>query len=105
MLAEQHFTIEVELAFLTPSHAAYAECVLSVFHAHIVASLQCVETAADTAESIQTTGRQNKSQNLVQTKKEHQGEAGSWKRTTGNKGKSLWMIFFNLRGIHISNFC
>ncbi|XP_077962612.1 SAM domain-containing protein SAMSN-1b isoform X3 [Gasterosteus aculeatus] len=46
---------------------------------------QCVETAADTAESIQTTGRQNKSQNLVQTKKAHQGGAGSWKRTAGNK--------------------
>ncbi|KAM8899599.1 SAM domain-containing protein SAMSN-1b isoform 2-T2 [Spinachia spinachia] len=45
---------------------------------------QGVETAADTAESKHTKGRQEKSQNLLQTEKAHRGGAGNWKSTTEN---------------------
>ncbi|XP_038565413.1 SAM domain-containing protein SAMSN-1b isoform X1 [Micropterus salmoides] len=42
------------------------------------------ETAADTAESIHTTGKLKKLQNLVQTKKGHQSGAGKGKSTSEN---------------------
>ncbi|XP_039633928.1 SAM domain-containing protein SAMSN-1b isoform X4 [Perca fluviatilis] len=48
---------------------------------------QSAETAADTAESIHTTGRLKKLQNLVQTKTGHRSGAGGGKRTSENNGE------------------
>lgn len=75
--------------------AVSAECVCTALNAHIVSLLQAGETAADTAESIHTTGKLKKLQNLVQTKKGHQSGAGKGKRTSENNGKLLCIMFFN----------
>ncbi len=65
-------------------------------NAHIVSLLQGSENAADTAESIHTTGKLKKLQNLVQIKKGHQTGAGKGKCTSENNGELLRMMFLNL---------
>lgn len=80
----------------TPLHAVSGECVFTALNANVVSLMQGGETAADTEESIRTTGRLNRLQNLVQAKKAHQSGAGRGKRTSENDGESLRMMFFNL---------
>lgn len=68
----------------------------TVLNAHVSSLLQNNETAANPAESTQTTGRLKKIQNLVQVKREHLSGAGRGKNTCENNGVLLWVMLFNL---------
>lgn len=69
---------------------------LNAFNALIVSLFQGGETAADTAESMHTTRRLKKLQNLVQAKRGHQSGTGKGKNTSENDGELLQVMFFNL---------
>lgn len=71
----------------TSQQDSYALNALNALNACIVSLLQGGETVADTAESMQTTRRLKKLQNLVQAKRGHQSGAGKGKSTSENNGE------------------